>query len=328
MRWKPKRTIFDLLGVVFVALALLIPDAGGTASAAQISAMSWDESNITVLRSANVADVAKFVNGVECGDKSPCGINIEEFAWADLESNGKYALVDVWDNGNRAEAVSIYQRNSSGQINDQSIDVEGYAYEKLTNAIRDLNGDGKKELIINRGFGEGPGGMAGIPLAEIPLVYRLQDGQYVEASREFPGFYDKEVLPPLEQEVATLRKKLDSEAEARTSGEALLKEYHRAAASTVGVDSRWSPEQAAALQDTVQLATLQLLRFKVLRVSGRDPTAEEEKQAREWMKGPAIELVDDAEEAYVDMGGHEADLQAAKLAAKRLIADAKRAPAH
>jgi hypothetical protein len=52
--------------------------------------------------------------------------------------------------------------------------------------------------------------MAESPLARSPVVYRLKDRDFVEASREFPGFYDKEVLPPLEERISALQKKVDS----------------------------------------------------------------------------------------------------------------------
>jgi hypothetical protein len=35
-----------------------------------------------------------------------------------------------------------------------------------------------------------------------PAVYRLENGHYVQASRDFPKFYDREVLPELDKEIA------------------------------------------------------------------------------------------------------------------------------
>lgn len=249
------------------------------ASATDIANMPWDESNIAVLRSASMADVEKLL----CGDEGPCGANVNRFEWADLEGKGKYALVCVFTYGGKVQTVNIYQRNGPGKISKQSIDLEGYGHEDLsTSPIRDLNGDGKKELIINSGFGDGRD-MAETPLTQWPMVYRLQDGQYVEASREFPGFYDKEVLPRLEAKIAALEKKLDSEAEAMAAGEAVIKEY---SPSQPDIDCHTSPEQRKAVRDSEQLALQQSLRIHILHVLGRKPTAEEEKEALEWLNSP------------------------------------------
>jgi hypothetical protein len=189
----------------------------------------------------------------------------------------------------------------------QSIDVDD-AYEDLTDAIRDLNGDGKKELLINCGFGMGRD-MAENPVSEFPLVYRLQDGKYVEASREFPSFYDKEVLPPLEKQIVELQKQLDSEAKAKASGEAVMKEYHW---NQPDIDSHTSPEQAKAVADSEQLALLQSLRNHIQRLLGRGPTVQEENEARDWLKSQDVRLVEFAEQAFEEMGGYKSEVHEAE----------------
>lgn len=101
-------------------------------------------------------------------DTKDCGpIEVRQFAWADIEGKGRYALVDVWDTGGKAEGIGIYQKISSARVQEsegdltpaipgyttQSIDIDGYGYEgRLADEIRDLNGDGKKELLVNSGF--------------------------------------------------------------------------------------------------------------------------------------------------------------------------------
>jgi hypothetical protein len=316
------------LGLAIIVLVR----AAATASSAEIGDMAWDESNIATLRSANVADIEKFVNQVLCDDIKDCApVKVREFAWADIEGDGKYALIDVWNTGGRAEGVGIYQRNSSAKVQEndgeltpaipgyttQSIDVDGYANEDLTNAIRDLNGDGKKELIVSSGFGLGRS-MAETPLAQWPEVYRWQDGHYIEASREFPGFYDKEVLSPLEEKISTLQKKLDTEAEAKASGEAVMKEYHW---YEPDIEHHTSPEQAHAVRDSEHLAVLQSLRNHILLALGRWLTAEEEKEPREWLKSSNETLVWYAEDAFEDMGGHESEVREAKHTKSGMIDD-------
>lgn len=72
----------------------------------------------------------------------------------------------------------------------------------LRNIIRDLNGDGIDELIISTGilaWRWDP--VAGTP--SWPAVYRLENGRYVEASRDFPSYYDTHVLPGLDKAIAS-----------------------------------------------------------------------------------------------------------------------------
>jgi hypothetical protein len=170
-----------------------------------------------------------------------------------------------------------------------------------------------KELIVNAGFGEGRD-MAETPLTQWPAVYRLQDGRYVEASREFPDFYDKEVLPPLEEKIAALQKKLDSEAEAKASGGAVVKEYR----TQPEVNRHTSPEQAEAVKDAEQLAVQQSLRDHILHVLGRKLTAEQVKEAREWLKSPDYLVLQVTEGVFEEMGGHEAEVREVEQAISRM----------
>ncbi len=65
------------------------------------------------------------------------------------------------------------------------------------------------------------------------------------------------------------------------------------------------------------LAVAVMERDKILRVLGRDPNAGLA-EAREWMKSPDPELVEDAVVVVKDMGGHQQDLETAKGALFRV----------
>jgi hypothetical protein len=70
--------------------------------------------------------------------------------------------------------------------------------------IRDLDDDGRKELIIPTLFPSGAYG-AGSVNAVWPAVYKLKNRNYVEASNEFGSFYDADVLPGLLKDIAEAR---------------------------------------------------------------------------------------------------------------------------
>jgi hypothetical protein len=68
------------------------------------------------------------------------------------------------------------------------------------------------------------------------------------------------------------------------------------------------------------LAALIMSRDKVLRFLGRDPTAGLA-QAREWMASSDPVMVDNARIVFIDIGGHEEDVRATKLALDHLSKD-------
>jgi hypothetical protein len=127
-----------------------------------------------------------------------------------------------------------------------------------------------------------------------PQVYRLRDGKYVEASRDFPSFYEKQILPQLGQAIIKARQEVAAPRQTAVPGDQ-QGEYDR-------------PER--------YLAALIMARDKILRVIGRDPTAGLA-QAREWMASSDPVLVDDAKAVFEDIGGHEGDVRAATVALER-----------
>jgi len=135
-----------------------------------------------------------------------------------------------------------------------------------------------------------------IPEGEWPQVYRLRDGKYVEASRDFPSFYEKQILPQLDQAIIKARQDV-------------------AAPRPAGIPSG-NPWVEYKLLKERYLAALIMAKDKILRVIGRDPTAGLA-QAREWMASSDPVLVDDAKAVLEDIGGHEEDVRAAKLALER-----------
>ena len=167
----------------------------------------------------------------------------------------------------------------------------------LDKTIKDLNGDRKRELILYAYLkGEGARGSSLRPTAMWPQVYRLQNGSYVEASRDFPSFYDTEVLPRLEKDIATARESLAAHQSKPAPQDPLDEEWR--------LPERW-------------LAVLLMEKDKILRVLGRDPSAGLA-QAREWVKSPDPQLVGYATVVFDDIGGHAQELSAAKLTLQRL----------
>jgi hypothetical protein len=182
-----------------IAAFLIAATISGPVFAVQIDRIEWNESNIATLRSVDLNGVEEFVNQMSRGDVHK---TIGEFTWTDLKRDGQYELVATLDLSGRSffDYLAVYERQSSGAIRVQWF-PEQTAVGKLSSVIRDLNRDGQKELVIPTLFSAGSYG-AGSINAIWPAVYRLENGAYVEASRQFASFYDADILPQLDQEIA------------------------------------------------------------------------------------------------------------------------------
>jgi len=259
--------------------AILLCALVGAAFAAGIADIPWNESNIQTLRGFNKSSVDTLVNKLRGGD--PMHAMVGGFGWYDLAGDHRYELLATEDLSGRGffDYLAIYQQDSAGKpVVQQWIEGDGIGTD-ISKAVKDLNGDGKHELII-------PKLLISYSTAETftwPAIYRLANGKYVEASRDFPAFYDKEVLPGLEKQIG--------EAQTKT---------------------------AAGLQPQEIMAVLTIERDKILRTLGRDPTAGLQ-QAYQWMNSDDPRLLQAAGATFQDIGGHEQEKHAASEAWMRAL---------
>src|SRR6266481_5756990 len=197
--------------VLLLLVAFTFAQAGHALGAA-ITDTPWDQGSIETLRTYDKASVAGFLTGVignfsghgDCSCVKPK--DIDEYTWADLQGDGKFELVASMDVNGRAffDALLIFSRDASGRMTYQ--EVRGSGIHNLRTVIRDLNGDGKNELVI-------PTELVSHSSAEAaiwPAVYRLEKGKYMEASGDFPSFYKDEVLPKLKDKIEDTRWAIDS----------------------------------------------------------------------------------------------------------------------
>jgi hypothetical protein len=256
------------------ALLALCAFPGGV-RASQIGGLRWTQSNIGTLRSFDKTAVVKFLN--ERTGKLGEVVKpqqVRQYEWVDLAGNGRYELAVVGSSGPCCVVLTIITQNTAGQLTDQNFE----GARQLSETIRDLNGDGRMELVIWPELAE-RGTWA--PMAETPrwpAVYRLDNGKYVEASRDFPNFYDTEILPQLDKQIRELQQR--------------------------GADSR---------DIRGGVARLLLEKNRILRVLGREPTAGLQ-DAYQWMNSDDPQLLQCAIATFRDIGGHEKELRAAQQA--------------
>ncbi len=169
-----------------IALMTVAVFTGTRGYAADIASLAWTESNLDVLRTFDKAAVEDFVNTmVDDGMHATVG----EFAWIDLAGDERYELATRQDLSGRAyfDYLAVYWRSPAGKVTRDWI--EGVDLPSLDKIVRDLDGDGKDELIV-------------------PSALDRHDprGYPVDASAEYAAFYDNEVLPTLEQAIEQARR--------------------------------------------------------------------------------------------------------------------------
>lgn len=226
------RSRHDRIAIVALVLTVALVNSGLAAGVADIQ---WDQSNVATLRTLNKDGVVGLLGDLWSANHPfsvPKPREIGQYTWADLEGNGEYELVATLDVNGRAfyNALMIYSRDPSGEITTQ--EIRGWMISDLGNVIQDLNGNGQDELII-------PTMLVSRTTASTiawPVVYRLDKGKYVEASRDFPQYYDNEALPQLDKEISATRDKI-----------------------------------AAGMANERSLAPLLMIRDKILRMLGRNP---------------------------------------------------------
>lgn len=250
--------------VIVMALTIAMAGLGRTAGQAQIP---WDESNIRTLKALTKADIANILNAVPGNAKDLTPDRIDQFRFADLEGNGKYELL-LTESGPCSSYVMIFQQIGGGHVYPQGF----FGGANLKTAIRDLNGDGKDELVIYRPLVL----HSCIDVTTWPAVYRLHKGKYVEASRDFPNYYDDEVLPELARRIGETRAKV----------------------------------AAGKRNSEYTLAGLIMERDQILRVLGRNATAGLN-HADQWLNSDDPYLLQDAVVTFKEIGGHEAEMRTA-----------------
>lgn len=256
----------------------------GSARAASITSTPWGQGNITVLRAFQKSDIVQLLDNVtDFGNLHRCACvrpaDIGEFTWADLAGDGREELLLTRDVNGRQffNALDIFWRDNSGKVTYE--EIEGWMIRDLGAVIRDLNGDGRDELII-------PTVLIQYNTAETftwPVVYRLEKGKYIEASRDFPQFYENQVLPRLEARIGDYQAK-------------------------------------PGLGNQNMAAVLTFEKDKILRMLGRDPTAGLN-HAYQWMNSDDQYLLLAATATFNDIPGHSEQAKQARAAYDRAICE-------
>jgi len=291
-----------------VLLAIILASASVASSAQKIEDIPWDESHIKQLRAAGKHAMFRFFNRqmdpeneMEWNDSSIGW----DYAWYPAGA-GKYELAMHSQSGPDIGYLTIYWQDAPGKITSQEFASAGDATDEWYwkgkgPDIIDASGDGIPEVIDldDLDYHPPPQRTKFIPGGMWPRIFRLRDGNYVEASREFAAFYDKTIFPMIEKAMARAQQDIKN-----------------VAAQKAKPGPSFDPNDDYWQLPTRTLAGVIMCRDKILRVLGRDPDAGLA-QAREWMTSPDPVMVDNARVVFQDIGGHDEEVRAAKLATDR-----------
>ena len=160
-----------------------------------IAKVPWNAANLDKLRAFDKAAIFRFA-GLNRSDE------LLDFGWLDLAGDGRYELAIISNGGLGPNWMDIYSQDAPGKMSEAGPDTFPGTAAQLDKTFRDLNGDGKLELILYTALGVGE------EEVDWPQILRLQNGSWVDASRDFPKFYDTEVLPQLEKDISEAREEV------------------------------------------------------------------------------------------------------------------------
>ena len=172
-----------------------------TASAVNIAEVPWDQAGIKDLKGSDKVVVLNLINATQPREWAAVSAdNVGEFGWVQA-GGSKYNLAVLLDFSGRGlfNELRIYSRSSPGNVDFQ--DLHGWRMNNLSNVARDLGGNGSDDFIIPTEIASPGSWVPTMATPTWPAVYRLENGKYAEASRDFPNFYDTQILPKLDSEI-------------------------------------------------------------------------------------------------------------------------------
>jgi hypothetical protein len=200
---------------------------------------------------------------------------IGDFRWVDIDKDGSYELVVTVGTPGRLifNATVIYKQYPGKKYLGQNIFV--FTVQELDGVIQDLDNDCYPELVLPLLLSSYRGAR---PTYIWPAVFKWNGSGMVDASKRFPAYYKKNVLPRVLKEI--------DEAAVRQE------KYRLEVLSGKTRDTQSEIiEYARDLEE--DLAVQQMIRDRISRLSGDNPTAGLA-LAKEWAKSKNENLREDA----------------------------------
>lgn len=202
-------------------------------------------------------------------------MSVGDYTWNDIDANGIYEFLGIMIVNRGYDRFYIVKRIDE-QFSIQVIGVcfnKDYIFEnkKITDMIKDLDHDGKGEIIIP------------VPESENsfvscwPTIYKWNGKKFEDASETFEDYYRDVILPKEEKHIL----KLQAEIKKEHSERHINRTKNHAESTRNELDDLDINE--------IELAQHQIIRDKIIRFVGQDSRAGFER-AKEWAKSPYVYL--------------------------------------
>jgi hypothetical protein len=146
-----------------------------------LATLDWSVKQAKILNATQSNDtVSKFINSLP-GVSGV--IHVCAFQFADFHNSGELSLVVSDDGGGTADCndVDILEKSGAG--------TEIYSFSGFFDEVKDINGDGHQELIIDQVFAAGS--QTGHCTATWPVIYAWNGNGYADVSSKYRKYYEQ-----------------------------------------------------------------------------------------------------------------------------------------
>jgi len=174
--------------------------------------------------------VGSFVRAAVINDQMQDTLDVEfnrpdvlDYALVDLKGDGKLQLVCRLDYSGRGISYDLVAiSKAGGRFHVALLDSPGQL-SKVSEIVRDLNGDGQKEVVVDEALSVGQD--RSTPVAHFEHVYKYQQGEFVLADALFKHYYRNTLLPSLQVQLSAQEAQFKSSQ--ATSPEGMLYERQK-----------------------------------------------------------------------------------------------------
>jgi hypothetical protein len=201
---SPRRACFRLV----VAATVALPISAVAASVQSAPAVPWKQSRVSELYASEfptAIKVQEFINRVAVENHQEDTLSLEvklpnilDYALLDLRGDGDVQLVCLLDYSGRGLSYYLVAVSKSGQQYRLDLLEAPGQLDKISNVAKDLNSDGKIEIIVDAPLTVGRDRSSPVPYFR--HVYEYGDHGFTMADTRFRAYYRHTYLPSLEEQ--------------------------------------------------------------------------------------------------------------------------------